>query len=632
MSDEGGSKLANLTAQRIEQPNSPTPWLSEYLFALEQPGDLEAFLDARLEARQSGTSLLAALFAIGRMSPERYTRALAVVLNLPYGDFDATVDAAAAKRSNGASLAADRPVLGTWRQMPAMLVSATDAPPSQISARAAAAEAAGLPVVLLSERSLLAAIESARAQANVRTATSQLRRTLPQFSAGRAGPQWQLNVIAVMVGLLVGAFVAHPRGTLAILTVLLTVPFLGVTLVRLAAMTRLLTPRRLRTSSRIPDGELPAYTVMVALYDEVDVLPDLVRALSALDYPRSKLECMIVIEDDDTATKAALLQIEMPLFVRVVIVPEGDPRTKPRALNYALQLARGEYIAIYDAEDRPDPDQLRRAVTAFRTAENDHRKNRLACVQASLNIYNPTQSWLAREFTLEYSSLFDALLPELQRLRWPMPLGGTSNHFPRAVLTELQGWDPYNVTEDADLGIRIARLGYRVEMIASTTWEEAPVSFKLWLRQRTRWLKGWMQTYLVHTRHPWCLVRDLGIARSAGFHLYSGGLVLSTLVHPLFYAVLVADVAYGVHPDGLGAILGPALWIASVANLAVSYLVAVVIGIVATRRRGHRLALSAIVMPAYWLLISVAAYRALWQLYRDPYLWEKTPHGLAEET
>lgn len=607
-----------------------SPWLSEYLFALQQRGDLEAFLDARHEAHQSGTSLLTALFANGRISPERYTRALAVSLGLPSGEFDVAVTALPERRLSG-NATIDKPILGAWQGAAAILISATDAAPSEIRTRAAAAANSGLPVVLLTEQRLLAAIEVAHAQANLRTATSGLRRKLPHFSAGRAGPQWQLNVIAITIGLFAGSAITHPRGTLSILTVLLTVPFLGVTLVRLLAMVRLMARRRKRKLVRMPDHELPEYTVMVALYDEAEVLPELILALTALDYPKTKLECMLVIEDSDLATKAALLRSELPPFLRVVVVPEGEPRTKPRALNYALQLARGDFVAIFDAEDRPDPDQLLRAVAAFRAAEQDDRRSRLACVQASLNIYNPTQSWLSREFTVEYSSLFDALMPELQRMRWPMPLGGTSNHFPRTVLAELHGWDPYNVTEDADLGIRIARLGYRVEMIDSTTWEEAPISFRLWLRQRTRWLKGWMQTYLVHTRQPWSLVRDLGVVRSTGFHLYSGGLILSTLVHPLFYAAIAADYAFGIHPGGLGAILGPALWIASMGNLGMSYLVAIVIGIVTTRRRGHRLALSALVMPLYWLLISIAAYRALWQLYRDPYLWEKTPHGLAEE-
>lgn len=631
MKNGGSFEAAGMRAPDLQQSVSHSPWLSDYLFVLQQPGDLEALLDARLEAEQSGVSLLAALFASGRISQDQYTRALSAALKIPCATFDIEVDAITDPPLANAATSLGRNLRGKWGGAPAILVCATDAPPQTIRVRALAAARSGVPVVLLSERNLLAAIEHAASRVNLRTATSGLRRKLPQFSAGRAGPQWQLNLIAIVIGLLLGSLIAYPHGTLSLLIVLLTIPFLGVTLVRIAALVWLLGRSRPRRLVRATDHELPSYTVMVALYDEVEVLSELVRALSKLDYPRTKLECLIVIEDSDTATKAALLRMDVPTFVRVIVVPEGDPRTKPRALNYALQLARGEYIAIYDAEDRPDPDQLRRAVAAFNVSAHNTNVGKLACVQACLNIYNPRQSWLSRQFTIEYSSLFDTLLPELQRLGLPMPLGGTSNHFPREILVELQGWDPFNVTEDADLGIRIARLGYRVEMIPSTTWEEAPTSFNLWLRQRTRWLKGWMQTYLVHTRRPLGLTRDLGLLRAAGFHLYLGGLILSTLVHPLTYAALLVDWLYDIHPDGLGATLGYALWAISLANLGVSYVAAIVIGIVASRRRGHRLAISALLMPVYWLLISLAAYRALWQLHRDPYLWEKTPHGLAEE-
>ena len=223
------------------------------------------------------------------------------------------------------------------------------------------------------------------------------------------------------------------------------------------------------------------------------------------------------------------------------------------------------------------------------------------------------------------------MLPALQRARLPIPLGGTSNHFPRAVLEQLHGWDPFNVTEDADLGIRIARLGHRVTVIDSTTWEEAPPTFGLWLRQRTRWLKGWMQTYLVHTRQPMALQRDLGFFRALGFHLYLGGMILSTLVHPLFYAAIASQYWLENEIVSFGTTLGPILWGVCIGNLAVGYLAAIIVGVVATWRRGHRLTISALMMPIYWLLISLAAYRALWQLYRDPFLWEKTPHGLAED-
>ncbi len=310
--------------------------------------------------------------------------------------------------------------------------------------------------------------------------------------------------------------------------------------------------------------------------------------------------------------------------MRILVVPEGEPRTKPRALNYALELATGDYVTVYDAEDVPEPDQLLKALAVLRSNE------RIGCVQSRLNIYNSADSWLTRQFTIEYTALFDCLLPALERLGLPVPLGGTSNHFPRAVLEAVGGWDPFNVTEDADLGMRLARAGLSVEVLASTTWEEAPRSYRVWRGQRTRWLKGWMQTYLVHMREPFRLARELGLRRFLGFQVLMGGLLLSALVHPWFYLLAALDAAQGhltVIPDAWP---GRALWWLGLFNLVTGYATGVALGTVAVRARGQgALALHALLMPAYWLLISLAAYRALWQLAVAPYLWEKTEHGAA---
>jgi cellulose synthase/poly-beta-1,6-N-acetylglucosamine synthase-like glycosyltransferase len=235
---------------------------------------------------------------------------------------------------------------------------------------------------------------------------------------------------------------------------------------------------------------------------------------------------------------------------------------------------------------------------------------------------------LTRQFTIEYSALFDAILPALERLRLPVPLGGTSNHFRRRALEAAGAWDPYNVTEDADLGIRLARQGLRTVVLASTTWEEAPEDFSTWLKQRTRWLKGWMQTYLVHTRHPSRLNAELGAGGALGFHALMGGLILSALVHPLFYALLVGYAFSGGLFAPAETSFGAAFWAIAWINLSIGYVISILVGVLSVWRRGRLgLAASALLMPAYWLLISLAAYRALYQLARDPYLWEKTEHG-----
>ena len=304
-------------------------------------------------------------------------------------------------------------------------------------------------------------------------------------------------------------------------------------------------------------------------------------------------------------------------------MPDLVPRTKPKAMNYALPLARGEYLAIYDAEDRPERDQLRRAVHAFRQGPPN-----LAVVQARLNIYNIADNWLTRQFTIEYSALFDGVLPSLERLGLPIPLGGTSNHFRVSALKWLMAWDPFNVTEDADLGIRLNRNGYRCGIIASTTHEEAPSKLMGWLKQRTRWLKGYLLTWLVHMREPRTLWRELGPRGFAGFQLVIGGTVLSALVHPWFYVLSVFEIAHGGFLSAPASLLGVPFWLIAWFDLLSGYLAAMAVGFLSVRNRGYRELFAQVLLM---LLISVAAYRAIWQFGSARYTWEKTEHGQASQ-
>jgi cellulose synthase/poly-beta-1,6-N-acetylglucosamine synthase-like glycosyltransferase len=306
----------------------------------------------------------------------------------------------------------------------------------------------------------------------------------------------------------------------------------------------------------------------------------------------------------------------------VVVVPPGFPRTKPRALAYALPLARGTFVTVFDAEDRPHPLQLRQAWAAFRNGPPD-----LGCVQAALVIDNQDESWLAHLFAIEYAALFDGLLPALAAWRIPVPLGGTSNHFRRRVLNEIGGWDCHNVTEDADVGIRLARFGYRTEIIHLPTLEEAPTGARTWLRQRTRWFKGWLQTTLVHTRHPLRLVRELGVAGTVGFLLMSAGMVISAMVYP-FYVVTVLLALR--HPLALwqeGGAMHAAAFGVYLFNLVGGPLAMGVLSRCALRRRGRKgLAGGIWLLPAYWLFMSAAAYCAVAELALWPHYWAKTPH------
>jgi cellulose synthase/poly-beta-1,6-N-acetylglucosamine synthase-like glycosyltransferase len=380
-----------------------------------------------------------------------------------------------------------------------------------------------------------------------------------------------------------------------------------------------------RTPPHTDERELPIYTIVVALYREAAAVKDLVASLGRLHYPPEKLDIKLVIEPDDHDTHASLLALDLPAAFEIVVAPSAGPKTKPKALNAALPFARGDFLAVYDAEDRPEPDQLRLALEAF--VANDAR---LACVQARLTIDNTSDSWLARVFTAEYAGLFDVFLPGLAVWRLPLPLGGSSNHFRTSVLRDIRAWDPYNVTEDADLGMRIARLGYRTAVIPSTTYEEAPARFGPWLKQRTRWCKGWMQTWLVHMRSPGQLKRDLGWLGFLVFQLLVGGTVLAALVHSLFVAELLWELAISTVSGIPGATAAVGL---HAVTLMIGYFVSIVLGMTGLfRRRLLGCAWALIFIPVYWVLLSIAAWRALFQLMLDPYRWEKTEHGLARSS
>jgi glycosyltransferase XagB len=362
------------------------------------------------------------------------------------------------------------------------------------------------------------------------------------------------------------------------------------------------------------NADLPVYSILVPVYREAGMIPQMARALAALDYPADKLDIWLVVEEDDTATRAAVRAAGL----RAIAVPAAAPRTKPKACNYALQFAGGEFVVVFDAEDRPEPDQLRKAVAAFRANPG------VSCFQARLAI-DQASAWVSRMFAVDYALWFRTLLPGLDCLRAPIPLGGTSNHFRTAALIEAGAWDPFNVTEDADLGVRLARLGHRVAILDSTTWEEAPRRLAIWLRQRTRWMKGYMQTLLVHTRSPSRLAGEL---RPGGLLLlltFLGGAVWSSLVNPLLWIVCIGGALFS--HQGAGVLE----WLARVSGvtlLAANVLLAVLAMCQGGRRGGAGIAI-VLTYPLYWLLISAAAYRALWQLLRDPFRWEKTPHGAA---
>ncbi len=367
-------------------------------------------------------------------------------------------------------------------------------------------------------------------------------------------------------------------------------------------------------------ARLPVVSVMVALYRESDIAARLIRRLNRLDYPRDLLDIVLVVEEGDQMTRLALSRAELPPWMRVAVAPAGRIKTKPRALNFGLTQCRGSLIGVYDAEDAPEPDQIRKVVDRFHQRGSD-----VACLQGVLDFYNPRTNWLARCFTVEYAGWFRVILPGLQRLGLPLPLGGTTLFFRREALEKLGGWDAHNVTEDADLGMRLVRHGYRTEVIATTTYEEANCRALPWVKQRSRWIKGYMMTWATHMRAPAQLWRDLGPRGFLGFQAIFLGSLSQALLLPLLWSFWLLTLGLG-HP--LHSPLGPGLTAVMTTLFVTCEALNITIGVVGLHRSGQKLSpLWVPTLTLYFPLQALAAYKALWEMLRRPFYWDKTSHG-----
>ncbi|MEM1086185.1 MAG: glycosyltransferase [Pseudomonadota bacterium] len=362
--------------------------------------------------------------------------------------------------------------------------------------------------------------------------------------------------------------------------------------------------------------DLPVYTVMVAAYDEANVMRQLARALGALDWPADKLDILILLEEDDAKTLPAALKAGFPLGTRIITVPDGLPRTKPRALNYGLARAQGDYVCIYDVEDRPHPAQLKEAYEAFSRSGSD-----VVCLQAPLIGANAGKAWLAAHWSLEYAVQFRFLLPALAAIDAPIPIGGTSNHFDKKRLIAAGGWDAFNVTEDADLGLRFARLGWQVKTISNGTLEDAPTRFRDWKAQRTRWIKGFIQTWLVLMRRPTRTIKQMGVRNFVMMQLTLGGAVLAPLAHgPLFLLVVASLLIDQLSPGAAG-------W----ALLMTGWSVTLFSDLIAPGLPLKARLVAAFTRSVYWPMHSLAAWTALYEMRVKPHYWAKTPHVPSED-
>jgi len=374
------------------------------------------------------------------------------------------------------------------------------------------------------------------------------------------------------------------------------------------------------------DNELPVYTILIPVYKEAAVLPKLLDSITNLDYPKIKLDVKVLLEEDDEETLTAFREINPPEYIHAVILPPSQPKTKPKACNYGLIHARGEYTVIFDAEDKPDPDQLKRVVVAFNKIPAN-----VICIQCKLNYFNRSQNLLTRWFSIEYSMWFDLFLPGLDARNVPIPLGGTSNHFKKFALIEAGAWDPHNMTEDADLGIRLYKLGYRTKIVDTTTYEEANSKVNNWIRQRSRWVKGYIQTWLVHMRHPIKLIKDIGFPAFFSFQMVVGGNIFTVLLNPVYWILTAAWFLFQF--DYISTLFpGPIYYLGAFSLFFGNFVFTYINVAGAMGRKYYDMVWAALISPLYWGLMSIGGWRGFLQLFTKPHYWEKTVHGLGQET
>jgi glycosyltransferase XagB len=450
---------------------------------------------------------------------------------------------------------------------------------------------------------------------------------VPLMSARSLVSRGQRNALLGLLLVLVVGLVLSVRVTITVILAFFTLGYLIAVMYRAFLFTRSAKANALEIVTDeeaigATESELPFYTILLPAYNEASVIRKLVENLARMDYPESRLEVLLLVEADDDETLNALRSSDPPDYFKMVLIPPAEPRTKPKALNFGLTLARGDIVAVYDVEDKPDVLQLRRAAVTLNRYGPE-----VGCVQGQLSYANATQNIITKWFTIEYAMWFSFFLPGLATLNAPIPLGGTSNHFRRGALRALGGWDPYNVTEDCDLGIRMFREHYEIKVLESTTLEEANSDFVNWVKQRSRWYKGYLQTFLIHLRSPRELTKEIGPRGVGHLIAFVGGTPILAAASPIFW--ILTAIWFIAHPIVVKEIfpapvyyVGLFLW--AFGNFLLWYLTL----LTARHTKAVGLVLAAVIVPVYWVMMSVAAVKAMWQLVVTPSFWEKTAHGL----
>ena len=602
------------------------PRLGDVLLSsgLVRPDQLEA---ANSLAEKSGLRIGEALVSLGHVSENQLVGFLADQYGLPHFDLQVEFMDTDLVSLVPRGFVLQRQVLPLSVEEDEIVLGVVD--PSDLSAISEVEQLIHRRVrpVLVAPSAFALAYQTIFHEENVQLSATQLMNRTPEDSAARVLSDGQKVFILVTLVALTFLFLWKPLGMLVASVTAVNLFYLAIAFYKFYLIFRGLgenleiavTPAEVAT---LDERDLPVYTILVPLYREASVLPTLVESLGRLDYPKAKLDVKLLLEEDDPETIAAAQAFQLPSHFQIVVVPNFPPKGKPKACNYGLLNARGTYVVIYDAEDIPEPDQLKRAILAFRKgAEN------LGCVQCKLNYYNHDQNLLTRWFTSEYSMWFDLFLPGLNATGAPIPLGGTSNHFPTIVLQDLGAWDPYNVTEDADLGIRLFKRGYTTSVVDSTTYEEANSEVYNWIRQRSRWVKGYIQTWLVHMRNPFSLYRAVGFHAFFSIQMTILGTFFTFLVNPIFWALTLIWflVQWSLIRDLFP---GPIYYVGAVTLFLGNFIFTYMSIMGCLYRRHYSLVKYAVFSLLYWYLMSFAAWKGIVQLLRNPFYWEKTVHGL----
>lgn len=595
---------------------------------LLSPQDLQRALEIQ---NRTGERLGRILISLGLVKRQQLYQVLAMLWGLPFVDLLRTpLDKNLARQFDPQVLVRERFFPFGLRGSHLLVATAEQPSPALLECIQATAKNHPLELYVTTEWDIDYAIRQCYRDQILDRAVHGLYYRNPAECAFTVLTFWQYIALAILILAIAFGLYFAARPTLILLNFLVNLAFLGSILFKFAislagAKYEQVQPISDEEVASLKEDDLPTYTILVPAYREEKVIPLLLDNLRRLDYPPAKLEILLLLEEDDNETIQAARAAKPPEQVTFVFIPKGQPQTKPKACNVGLFFARGEYLVIYDAEDRPDPDQLKKAVIAFRKGPPN-----LVCVQAALNYFNHNENFLTRMFTLEYSYWFDYMLPGLDRLHLPIPLGGTSNHFRTDILRQLGGWDPYNVTEDADLGIRAAANGYGVGVINSTTYEEANNHLWNWIRQRSRWIKGYVQTVLVHSRNPVALLRRAGLRNTFGFLMLIGGTPITFLAAPILWVFYLLFLLTGTR--ALDFLFPPLTLYISLFNLLLGNGLMIYLNMLAVfKRHYYHLLLYAFLNPIYWILHSIAAYKAFWQLFTRPFYWEKTIHGISRE-